>query len=206
MSSKKSLTIALETAVAGGSLSVWEETAEIDFWTGTAAVSKAEDVLEGLFGLLRKNNFSRCRIELIAVSSDAGSATGSKIGAATAKGLAKALGCRMICVSLWDALAEFILFAQRDQPAPFNIYLPGGKNTVCRREFVGDAPASEILILDEKQFNSDVTAFANTGRRLFFHPSVMRAYPQTADSEGILSDNLEENTAFYIGNKILRCV
>lgn len=207
MGLEKNITVAFETAVAGGSLSVWESAVEIDGWSGTTAVSKAEDVLEGLFELLRKNNLSRHRIKTIAVATGAGSATGSKIGSATAKGLAKALGCRIIYVSLWDALAEAIRSGQSNQFIPFNIYLPGGKNTIHCREFVGASPSNSDTYtithtINGKQLVIELAAYANTDRRLFAHQGVSRATSKTSVSGEFLLNSLGDNMAFYIGKHL----
>ena len=105
MSESKRLLLAMETGIAGGSLSIWDENGEIDFWIGKEEVSKAEDVLQGIEILLKKNRIKTAQIESLAVTSDVGSTTGLKIGLATAQGLAKASGSRVVELSLWKSLA-----------------------------------------------------------------------------------------------------
>lgn len=99
MESKKDITLSIETAIGGGSLAFYKNETEIDSWAGTKAVSKAEDVLEQISELLKKNDIKNTDIQLIAVSDGPGSPTGTKIGLAIAKGLANALGIETVEIS-----------------------------------------------------------------------------------------------------------
>ncbi len=101
---KKKITLAIETAVHGGSLSILEDEKEIDFWIGRTEISKVEDVLEQIFQLLKVNRIGKKEIDLIAVSKGPGSFTGARIGLATALGLKTAWNCEIIGVSVLEAM------------------------------------------------------------------------------------------------------
>ncbi len=101
---KGEVILSIETAVEGGSLSIWANRSEIDGWSGTSEISKAEDVLERIAKLLRVNSIDRNQIKLIGVSKDVGSLTGRKIGLALAKGLTKSLKCDLVEISVLEAL------------------------------------------------------------------------------------------------------
>ena len=103
-SNQREVILSIETAVEGGSLSILADETEIDGWSGTQEISKAEDVLEQIAKLLRENNVNRNQIKLISVSKDVGSLTGQKIGLALAKGLTKSLKCGLVEISVLEAL------------------------------------------------------------------------------------------------------
>ncbi len=92
--------LAIETASAGGSISLLRNNVEIDKWSGASVISKSEDVLDEISALLKKNKIERCEINFIVISKNAGSLTGSRIGLALARGLSKSLGCQYkeVCV------------------------------------------------------------------------------------------------------------
>lgn len=102
----KNVILAIETAVGGGSLALLAGGAPLDFWNGDRRASKAEDLLEQIGEMLRRNSIRKDEIELICVSKDAGSLTGEKIGRSIARGLSRAFGCRTIECSPFDALLQ----------------------------------------------------------------------------------------------------
>ncbi len=100
----REITLSIETAIGGGSLAIFEDRRWIAVWTGGRQVSKAEDLLERIAELLTENNIVKEQLKLICVSKGIGSLTGEKIGRAVAKGLSKAFGCRLVEISVLDAL------------------------------------------------------------------------------------------------------
>ena len=96
--------LGIETAIQGGSLSLLREGLEIDFWIGEKNISKAEDVLEQISKILKRNDLKK--VDLIAVSTGPGSATGLRIGLATAYGLRKPWGCGIIGIPAFDAVLQ----------------------------------------------------------------------------------------------------
>ncbi|MGI8639537.1 MAG: tRNA (adenosine(37)-N6)-threonylcarbamoyltransferase complex dimerization subunit type 1 TsaB [Pyrinomonadaceae bacterium] len=101
---KKKITLAIETAVRGGSLSILEGEKEIDYWIGETGISKVEDILEQILRLIKVNRIEKKEIDLIAVSRGPGSFTGARIGLATALGLKTAWNCEIVGVSVFEAM------------------------------------------------------------------------------------------------------
>lgn len=104
---ERSVVLALETGLGGGSISLFKCGKEIDFWRGEAATaSKAENLLIRISALLVRNNLGAKDIEAIFVSEGPGSFTGLRVGAATAKGLQKSLDCKYHGVYVLEAVVR----------------------------------------------------------------------------------------------------
>jgi tRNA threonylcarbamoyl adenosine modification protein YeaZ len=124
------ITLAIESAIRGGSISLLTGSVEIDNWIGSTDVSKAEDLLVDIDAMLVRNNLSIRDIAHIAVSAGPGSFTGIRIGIATALGLKTGLNIPMSSVSALAAMAEASNF---DGPAI--VAVPVGRNAICVQTF-----------------------------------------------------------------------
>ena len=132
MKTDKNITLAIETAIEGGSLSILQDRDEIASWSGTKAVSKAEDVLEQIAELLENNKIEKSTLNSIAVSNGPGSSTGIKIGLSIAKGLGNALKISVCEISASEALlGEY----ENSLQGRTITVLPIGKNLICRQIF-----------------------------------------------------------------------
>lgn len=149
MSNPKSITLALESAIAGGSISLLDDGNEIDHWIGHSDVSKAEDLLINIDELVRRNEFTLGDIGLIAISAGPGSFTGIRIGLATALGLKKGLGVPMASVSALEAVA--LSSAENSLVA-----VPMGRNSVCLQEFRDRKAGKPPYTLDSESFAAQV--------------------------------------------------
>ncbi len=129
------ITLSIEAAIAGGSISIISEGVEIAHWIGTGNISKAENLLGDIDRLLRENNIERSQISLVAVSAGPGSFTGIRIGIATALGLKNGLGIEMASVSALEAMVFAAGLTGRVTAA-----LPVGRGAVCVQEFENGAP------------------------------------------------------------------
>lgn len=162
---KKSIVLAIETAVEGGSLALLIDDGEeklADGWVGNGGVSKSEDFLAQIENSLEKNRVKKSEITLIAVSNGPGSFTGVRIGVASARGLSKALGCEIAAFSVLEAMAaaeENISniknlnrekFAD-DEPIKIDAAIPFGKSQICRQRFVVKRNAPEIENIGEPE-------------------------------------------------------
>jgi tRNA threonylcarbamoyl adenosine modification protein YeaZ len=100
------ITLALETAVGGGSISVFQNGAEIASICGETGISRAEGLITTIDQLLSSSGISSRDINTVAVSTGPGSYTGIRIGMSTAMGLAESLGATFIGVDLLTAMCE----------------------------------------------------------------------------------------------------
>lgn len=128
--SERNITLAIESAVAGGSISLFRGESAIAHWTGTSNVSKAEDLLYNIDLLLRENGIARGEINLVAVSAGPGSFTGIRIGIATALGLKTGLGIKFSSESALKAMVDSV-----SVECPVSAALPVGRDAVCVQSF-----------------------------------------------------------------------
>lgn len=103
----------METGIDGGSLSIHEGDRTVDSVNGSGNISKSEDLLFLLDGLLKKNGLSKSEIGSIVISDEPGSLTGLRIGLATARGLSAALSVPFRKVSVLAAMASSIADGRR---------------------------------------------------------------------------------------------
>ena len=101
---RKNVVLAVETAFAGGSISLIVNDCEIDRWVGVKEISKSEDVLLGIAKLLKRNNFEQINIDAIVVAKEVGGSTGLRIGQALGRGLSKSLNCEYKEISVLESL------------------------------------------------------------------------------------------------------
>lgn len=130
MNTPPKFVLAIESAIAGGSISLLNDGSEVASWVGTSTVSKAEDILANIDTLLKSNRISLDEIGLIAVSAGPGSFTGIRIGIATALGLKAGLSVSLSSDSALKAMA-FSGPDARDITAA----VPVGRNAVCIQTF-----------------------------------------------------------------------
>lgn len=124
-----SITLALESAIAGGSISLLDGDEEIARWLGSSDVSKAEELLANIDAIAKDSGISRRDFGLIAVSAGPGSFTGIRIGLSTVFGLKTGLGVKMQSVSALEAIA-----ATAGDKAVV-VAVPMGRNSVCLQHF-----------------------------------------------------------------------
>jgi len=101
-----SIVLAIESAIRGGSLCVHDGDRVIAELYGTGGVSRAEELLSSIDGVLRTAGVKPRDVETVAVSTGPGSFTGIRIGIATALGLRTATGAACVGVSLFEALCS----------------------------------------------------------------------------------------------------
>ncbi len=103
----RNINLAIETALDGGSFSIFENGREIDFFCNLNSRSTAEDLINIIEKLLFKNGLDKKAIHKIVYSGGPGSQTGIRIGTATAKALSFAFDCECSEVSLLYALCVY---------------------------------------------------------------------------------------------------
>lgn len=144
------LILAIESAIAGGSISLLSGGKEIANWIGTSSVSKAEELLVNIDEMLTTNGVKKQDLGLIAVSAGPGSFTGIRIGIATALGLKAGLGIQMSSGSALMAMASI----QPDN-AKITAVIPMGRDAVCVQTFRKNADNSAGAIDEPRTMSED---------------------------------------------------
>lgn len=103
---EKEITLAIETAIGGGSLSLLEGNTIIDRWAGEKEIARSEQLLKAISEFLEKNRIKPDELELLAVSLGPGSYTGARIGLATAIGIKNGLSIRCYGISILNAFCQ----------------------------------------------------------------------------------------------------
>lgn len=143
------ITLAIESAVNGGSLAIVQGVRVIAAYDGgEKGVSRAEDLMPNLERLLGSSGLDKRDISKIAVSIGPGSFTGLRIGIATAIGLKRSLGIDYVGISLLNAMAELATDESVISAVPM------GKADVCFQRFSSDLAVSEPVAVSEAEFRS----------------------------------------------------
>lgn len=103
------LTVALDTATRWGRFAVADADGVLAWRPLNVAGSYADALLPALDAVLADAGRQRGQVQAVAVTAGPGSFTGVRIGVATAKALAWALGCRLYGVSTLAAMAASLL-------------------------------------------------------------------------------------------------
>jgi tRNA threonylcarbamoyl adenosine modification protein YeaZ len=130
MSEINKIVIAIESAISGGSISLFADGEESDHMVGAAGVSRAEDLLPNIDVLLKRNGAAVADLAEIVVTAGPGSFTGIRIGIATGLGLARSIGIRCRQISLLSAAAHMV-----SEDGDFMIAFPVGRETICWQRF-----------------------------------------------------------------------
>jgi tRNA threonylcarbamoyl adenosine modification protein YeaZ len=156
------LTLAIEAAISGGSLSIMEGGREIAGRIGSSNISRAEDLLAEVDEMLTENGRKISDVNLVAVSAGPGSFTGIRIGLATALGLTTGLGIEMASESALRSMAN-----DHRGYAELLVAIPVGRDTVCYQVFdtaEGITERSDPRTEREATFLSSITG---DGERCF---------------------------------------
>jgi tRNA threonylcarbamoyl adenosine modification protein YeaZ len=129
--------LGIESALAGGSISLFCNGEELAQWTGTDEVSRAEELLPSIDRVIRDNSLTPSEISKIIVSTGPGSFTGIRVGIATVLGLRASLGVRCVGITALEALAESI-----GPQASVIAAVPMGRETICFQKFSNGVPTT----------------------------------------------------------------
>ena len=139
----RSIILAIETAIGGGSISVIRRDGTMI--GAVSGVSRAEDLLIGIERLLADSNLPRNAIDLIAVSLGPGSFTGIRIGIATALGLSSSLGAKCVGVDAFEAIS--LSFPNEDVV----VVLPLGRGYFAFQEFSQNSVVGRAQVVTEEE-------------------------------------------------------
>ena len=185
--------LAIESAVAGGSLSLLRGESEIGGWTGTGGVSRAEDLLPNISRLLDKSGVAKGEITKVAVSTGPGSYTGIRIGIATALGLKNGLNIPCVGVPVTKAM-HLILF--RGGKAVTAI--PMGRNDVAYQEFEDEKSTRPALTLTTFE---EFLKFAgsNVEIEVIAEASLYARLSESVADMPVLLTSASDKLAYYVG-------
>jgi tRNA threonylcarbamoyladenosine biosynthesis protein TsaB len=104
------LVLALDTSTSRGSLALVQDQQLLAAYTLESPASYLNRLLAGIDHLFQETGHTIGEVNLMVVSQGPGNFTGLRLGLATAKGLALAVGCPVITVNTLDALAANFIF------------------------------------------------------------------------------------------------
>jgi tRNA threonylcarbamoyl adenosine modification protein YeaZ len=168
----RSLILAIEAAIMGGSLSLLaEDGAEIARWISEDdRVARAEHLVVQIDDLLLSAGASRNDLRLITASAGPGSFTGIRIGLATAMGLAAGLEAEMLSVSALHAIASL------SEAPNCTAVVPMGRNSVCAQSFLNGRPSTEPFTLP---LSETIPRLAVNGNALLMHSSLAEEFRES---------------------------
>jgi tRNA threonylcarbamoyl adenosine modification protein YeaZ len=186
---QKEITLSIETAVGGGSISLISAATPIAGTAGGGLVSRAEDLLLRIEDLLKRSDIDRSDLRSIAISTGPGSFTGLRIGLATAMGLSTALGIPCTGVPLFNAIVE-------GSGSLLVVVVPIGRSDLCFRLFENAAAKGDYSVGGNAEFDSFVRE--NRPETIAHHPDVDVSQIEAAEL-GIELTGLGSNMAEHIG-------
>lgn len=131
--------LGIETAVAGGSLSLCNAGTEITCWIGDEQASlRAEDLLIRIQRVLQDAGIGKKDLSSVAVTAGPGSFTGIRIGIATALAVKASLGIEFSSVSVLEAMA----FGRNLTGIAA---IPMGRGSACAQRFVDGIALGEAF-------------------------------------------------------------
>lgn len=149
MSVNISATLAIESAISGGSLSLLRGDTEIGSWVGDASnVMKAENLLVSIDRLLAQSGLSVRDLGRIAVSAGPGSFTGIRIGIVTALGLKMGLSVELASVSALTAT----IHNMAPRSSTVAAASPVGRKSICVQNFEASVAVDEPKTISEDDF------------------------------------------------------
>ena len=118
---RQGFTLALETGIGGGSISIFRKGRLVDYSSTDFSVLKVDNLIEKISILMHKGNIKKSALEKILYSENPGSQAGLKIGAAVAKGLSLSLNIGIAGKDLFECILKI---DKKQKPAERIIILP----------------------------------------------------------------------------------
>jgi tRNA threonylcarbamoyladenosine biosynthesis protein TsaB len=161
------LILAIESAIAGGSLALLRDGEVFAKWSDTSSLARSDELMVNIDEMFRVNHVSPGDLDLIAVSAGPGSFTGIRIGLATAMGLMTGFGIEMASVSALKAMA----WVQPDRERIVTA-VPVGRDAVCVQTF--NKAGGTVAEFDEPRTirQDDLTSIDLAGGMLVVHDAL----------------------------------
>ncbi|MEO5857566.1 MAG: tRNA (adenosine(37)-N6)-threonylcarbamoyltransferase complex dimerization subunit type 1 TsaB [Pyrinomonadaceae bacterium] len=177
--------MAVESAIAGGSIALFKDSELVAERSGNLSVSRAEDLLPNIIDLLAEGGIAKQQLLKVAVSTGPGSYTGLRIGIASVMGLCRGLGIDHVGFPLNAAICA--AYAADDSM----IVLPMGKADICIAPCSGQR---ELRVVNIEALLSEVKS--NEPSRFLVHSSLIDLFA----GSNIQVIDLGTNLAKYVGN------
>lgn len=188
MSAVSGYVLGVESAIAGGSLSLHHNGVEISSSCGDGSVSRAEELLPHIDSLLREYDVTIRDLDVIIVSTGPGSYTGIRVGIATVIGLRAGIGAHCLGVTILQAMKSA---AKTESKVMTSI--PMGRNMVCSQLFEGDHPTSMPKLNTTEEFVESAITFTGS---VVVHRSLFDAVKDLTSGRTIdAGDNLASMVA-----------
>jgi len=191
--SNSSVILGIESAIGGGSISVYRMDSEIEGWVGEEGVSRAEELLPNIDRMLASNGFTKGDLRSIVVSTGPGSYTGIRLGLATALGLKVALGIPCFGLTSLEAIS---LLGPANRPVV--ALLPMGRDLLCVQSFDFQRAVSDPQVTTLKDLLNSIMP---TSRTIIAHSDVYSRVAALAVSGGQLV-NAGTNIATHLCSAI----
>lgn len=151
------LVLAIESAIAGGSISLIRDGTEIANHINPSGPARAEDLLGNIDALMARTQTPLNSLDQIAVSAGPGSFTGIRIGLATALGLKSGLGISLASISALKAMA----LTHQGQGSLIAV-VPMGRSGICWQKFTKSGATvigqSEPAVISESGLLSTIAS------------------------------------------------
>ncbi|HEV8593708.1 MAG TPA: tRNA (adenosine(37)-N6)-threonylcarbamoyltransferase complex dimerization subunit type 1 TsaB [Pyrinomonadaceae bacterium] len=194
MNNNNKITLAIESAIAGGSLALYNGGEIIASRLGDDNISRAEALLVNIAEMLDDSGVKKTDLGVIAVSLGPGSFTGIRIGIATALGLKNALGVECVGFSTLEAIAQEHASLQNVIAA-----VPVGKVDVACQWFGKDGLMFSDPISDEaEKFLEYVQAQPKAA--ICAHTQVIERFGDRLDYLGLSVVDVGRDLASYIAS------
>jgi tRNA threonylcarbamoyl adenosine modification protein YeaZ len=194
------VTLAIESAIRGGSLALLAGETEIGSLCGEDGISRAEDLLPNIRSLLVGNGLGIKDIDRITVSLGPGSYTGIRIGIATAMGLARSTGADITGVPVLEAMT---LLAPEDGSVITAV--PTGKHEFAWQHFARDGSDNSGPPVTAGVDELDLVINVSLAKHIILHEGLFDPYVRSRSGSvsGILI-NAGNSLAYALGLASIR--
>lgn len=192
------VTLAIESAISGGSLALARGGKIIAEWEGSEGDLRSEELLSRISEIMASAGVLIHDLAQIAVSNGPGSYTGIRVGIATAIGLAASRGISCRGMSVMSSIARKPV---DDRDRAVAVAVPVGRGNFCWRIFSGpgaDLRCGEIFVGSPLELGEFAAANLNT--RILAH---LEAFQSLAGAGG---SNEQASNILNIGRNLARII
>jgi tRNA threonylcarbamoyl adenosine modification protein YeaZ len=185
---RKRLILGLESAIAGGSISLVSDGREVASHVGVGNFVKAESFVKLIDQILSENDISLGDVTEIVVSRGPGSYTGIRVALSTVLGLVAATRIAVLGITVLEALSELAEGRRL-------VSVPIGRGMICCQSFEGKI-STKPFVLSELGYHQEV--IKSPGRTIIAHENAIFS----PASSGIKIINAGMNMAAFLCNSV----